>query len=74
MVIGWIGLGLHSNVRTWHVERRPRGHWLKVSSLDEANLDRQCSFTDARSLMYGVADVEVVPSSTAPLILDRGPF
>ena len=22
----------HSNVRTWHVERRPRGHWLKVSS------------------------------------------
>ena len=41
--------------------------WMKPT------FDRQCSFTDARSLMYGVEDVEVVPSSTAPLILDRSP-
>ena len=39
--------------------------WIETH-LDEANLDRQCSFTDARSLMYGVADVEVVPVQQRP--------
>ena len=34
--------------------------------LDEAILHRQRSFTDTRSLMYGVAAVEVVPVQQRP--------